>query len=260
MGEPNSPGVQILKACGLSLKSDPTCYLTGDSHHYERRQIGPSMHVIAGGGGSFVHGTRVHRYQRGKTPACAFPDAKTSRRLAASVPLRLVLGTGGLLPHAGCAALAAVQLSMFGIGGFAGWATTALAAALAVFFMYQTVLKRRERPWASLAVALAHGPLLAVAPIGVGWLLSRVMPALASGLLDVAAMAFVGPLIIGHFLLALVFTGLEHHQAYAVLGHPGFKHFVRLSVDRDGRVEAWTIGKADTLGDGPPQLIDRFEW
>ena len=126
--------------------------------------------------------------------------------------------------------------------------------------MYQAVLKRRERPWASLAVALAHGPLLAVAPIGVGWLLSRVMPALASGLVDVAAMAFVGPLIIGHFLLALVFTGLEHHQAYAVLGHPGFKHFVRLCVDRDGRVEAWTIGKADTLGDGPPQLIDRFEW
>jgi len=25
-------------------------------------------------------------------------------------------------------------------------------------------------------------------------------------------------------------------------------------------VEAWAIGKADTLGDGPPELIDRFEW
>ena len=260
MGEPNSPGRQILKACGLSLASDPTCYLTGDSHHYERREVGPSMHVIAGGGGSFVHGTRVRRYPRGKRPACAFPDAKTSRRLAASVPLRLMLGTGGLLPHAGCAALAAVQISMFRIGGLRGWAATALAAALAVFVMYQTVLKRRERPWASLAVALVHGPLLALAPIGVGWLLSRVMPAFASGLVDVAAMAFVGPLIIGHFLLALVFTGLEHHQAYAVLGHPGFKHFVRLCVGRDGRVEAWAIGKADTLGDGPPELIDRFEW
>ena len=94
MGEPNSPGAQTLKACGLSLKSDPTCYLTGDSHHYERREVGPSMHVIAGGGGSFVHGTRVHRYPRGRRPACAFPDATTSRRLALSVPLQLVLGTG----------------------------------------------------------------------------------------------------------------------------------------------------------------------
>jgi hypothetical protein len=260
MGEPNTPGEKILKACGLSLKSDPTCYLTGDSHHYERRQVGPSMHVIAGGGGSFVHGTRVHRYPRGKKPACAFPDARTSRRLAASVPLQLVLGTAGLLPHAGCAALAAFQISMFGISGFTGWVTTALAAGLAVFFMYQAVLKRRERPWASLAVALLHGPLLALAPIGVGWLLLRVMPATASNFVDVLAMAIVGPLVIGHFLLALVITGLEHHHAYAVLGHPGFKHFVRLCVHRDGRVEAWTIGKEDTLGEGLPRLIDRFEW
>ncbi|MGE5199689.1 MAG: hypothetical protein ACM3H9_08615 [Rhodospirillaceae bacterium] len=260
MGEPNTPGQQILKACRLSLKSDATVYLTGDSHHYERRVVGPSMHVIAGGGGSFVHGTRVHRYPRGRKPACAFPDAKASRRLAASVPLHLVLGTAGLLPHAGCAALAALQISLFGVGLLAGWLTTALVAALAVFFMYQAVLKRRERPWASLAVALVHGPWLALAPIGVGWLLLRVMPAFASSLVDVAAMAFVGPLIIGTFLLTLVVTGLEHHHAYAVLGHPGFKHFVRLCVRRDGRVEAWAIGKDDTLGRGPAQLIDRFEW
>ena len=260
MGEPNTPGQKILKACGLSLTHDPTCYLTGDSHHYERREIGPSMHVIAGGGGSFVHGTRVHRHPRGRKPACAFPDANTSRRLALSVPFQLVLGTAGLLPHAGCAALAALQFWMFSASPLAGWLTTAVVAALAVFVMYQTVVKRRERPWATLAVALAHGPLLAVAPIGVGWLLMRAMPAVASGLVDVAAMALVGPLIIGHFLLALVMTGLEHHHAYAVLGHPGYKCFVRLRVSPDGRVEAWTIGKDDTLGEGPPRLIDRFEW
>ena len=260
MGEPNAPGQQILKGCGLSLKSDPVCYLTGDSHHYERRQVGPSMHVIAGGGGSFVHGTRVHRYPRGKKPARAFPDATTSRRLAASVPLQLVLGTAGLLPHAGCALLAALQLSMFRAGPLAGWLTTGLVAAVAAFAMYQAVLKRRERPFASLAVALFYGPILAVAPIGVASLLLRVMPAIASGLVDVAAMAVAGPLVIGTFLLTLVVTGLEHHHAYAVLGHPGFKHFVRLCVHRDGRVEAWAIGKDDTLGKGLPRLIDRFEW
>jgi hypothetical protein len=260
MGEPNTPGQQILKACGIALTRDPTCYLTGDSHHYERRVVGPSMHVIAGGGGSFVHGTRVLPYARRRKPACAFPDAKTSRRLALSVPFQLALGTAGLLPHAGCAVLAALQFSMFGAGLLAGWLTTALVGAIAVFFMYQAVLRRRERPWATLAVALVHGPLLAMAPIGVGWLLTRAMPAVASGLVDVVAMAVVGPLIIGHFLLALVMTGLEHHHAYAVLGHPGFKHFVRLCVRGDGHVESWVIGKADTLGDGPPELIDRFEW
>ena len=260
MGEPNSPGQQILKACGLSLRSDPTCYLTGDSHHYERREVGPSMHVIAGGGGSFVHGTRVNRHPRGRKPACAFPDAKTSRQLAASVPFQLVLGTAGVLPHVGCATLAALQLSMFGIGPLAGWLTTALVAAGAVFFMYQAVLKRRERPWATLAVALVHGPLLALAPIGVGWLLLRAMPGPATGLVDLVAMAFAGPLVIGHFLLVLVLTGLEHHHAYAVLGHPGYKFFLRLCVRRDGAVEAWAIGKEDTLGEGLPRLIDRFKW
>jgi len=122
------------------------------------------------------------------------------------------------------------------------------------------VLKRRERPWETLAVALVHGPLLALAPIGVGWLLLRVMPGLASGLVDLVAMAFVGPLVIGHFLLALVLTGLEHHHAYAVLGHPGYKFFLRLCVHGDGKVEAWTIGKEDTLGEDLPRLIDRFEW
>jgi hypothetical protein len=176
------------------------------------------------------------------------------------VPVQLVLGTAGLLPHVLCACLAAAQIAAFRGGVVAGWLTTGIFAALAALFMFLAVMKRHERPWASLAVALSHGPALALAPIGAGWLLSRVMPTLASGLLDVAVMAFVGPLVIGHFLLMLVVTGLEHHQAYAVLGHPGFKHFIRLCIHPDGRVEGWTIGKADTLGEDRPRLIDAFMW
>ncbi|HSP91190.1 MAG TPA: hypothetical protein VLN08_09795 [Vicinamibacterales bacterium] len=260
MGEPNRPGEEIVSACGLNLKQDPTCYVTGDSHHYERRAVGPSMHVIAGGGGAFVHGTRVHPYRRGRAPACAFPDAQTSRRLAASVPLQLVLGTAGLLPHAVCAGLAAVQLWAFRGGPWTGWSVTALVAAAASFFMFQAVVERRQRAKRSLAVALAHGPALALAPIGVAWLLARFAPAVAFGFVNVAVMALVGPFIIGYFLLTLIVTGLEHHQGYAVLGHPGFKHFVRFCVHQDGHVEAWTIGKVDTLGKGPPRLIDHFKW
>ena len=194
MGEPNAPGEQILKACGLSLKADPTCYLTGDSHHYERREVGPSMHVIAGGGGSFVHGTRVHRYPRGKTPACAFPDAKTSRRLAASVPLRLVLGTGGLLPHAGCAALAALQTldvrnrRRWRAGRRRPWRRPWRCSSCTR--PSSSAANARGRAWRSPWPTGRCSPL---APIGVGWLLARVMPAIASGLVDVAAMAFVGP-------------------------------------------------------------------
>jgi hypothetical protein len=43
---------------------------------------------------------------------------------------------------------------------------------------------------------------------------------------------------VGLFLLVLALTGLEHHQGFAVLGHPGFRHFVRLCVHPSGRVEA----------------------
>jgi hypothetical protein len=260
MGEPNAPGLDILKACNLSLARDETFYLTGDSHHYERRVVGPSMHVIAGGGGAFTHGTRVHRYPAGGEPACAFPDQHASRRLAASVPIQTMLGTAGILPHLGCAALAALEIAAFGAGRLWGWGVTALVAACVTFVMFQAVAKRRERPWASLAVALAHGPALALAPIAIAALLTRVTGTVTTDLVDVAVMAMAGPLIIGYFLLSLVLSGLEHHQAFAVLGHPGFKHFVRMRIGRDGRIRAWVIGKDDTLGDDSPAIVDQFSW
>jgi hypothetical protein len=31
-------------------------------------------------------------------------------------------------------------------------------------------------------------------------------------------------------------------------------------VHGDGKVDAWAIGKEDTLGESLPRLIDRFEW
>jgi hypothetical protein len=171
-----------------------------------------------------------------------------------------MLGTAGILPHLGCAALAALEIVAFRAGAGWGWGITLLAGAFVTFAMFQAVAKRRERPWASLAVALAHGPALALAPVGIAWLLTHLAGAVATGVIDVAVMALSGPLILGHFLLTLVLSGLEHHQAFAVLGHPGFKHFVRMRVGRNGRIDAWVIGKDDTLGDGPAEMIDAFNW
>jgi hypothetical protein len=33
-----------------------------------------------------------------------------------------------------------------------------------------------------------------------------------------------------------------------------------MRVSLEGRVDAWVIGKGDTLGDAPPEIIDRFTW
>ena len=76
----------------------------------------------------------------------------------------------------------------------------------------------------------------------------------------VVAHAFLGSFVLGVFLLVLALAGLEHHQAFAALGHPGFRHFVRLCVHPSGRVEGFVIGKDDILGKGPPVLVDRFGW
>ena len=46
----------------------------------------------------------------------------------------------------------------------------------------------------------------------------------------------------------------------AALGHPGFRHFVRLCVHPSGRIEGFVIAKDDPLGKGSPVLVDRFVW
>ena len=55
----------MLAACRLTLERDRVLYLSGDFHHYERRAVGESLHVIAGGGGAFLHGTRIPPSPRG---------------------------------------------------------------------------------------------------------------------------------------------------------------------------------------------------
>src|SRR4029079_19104083 len=58
-GEPNELGARLLEATGFALKSERLFSLTGDAHHYERQEVAGSLHVIAGGGGAFLHGSRI---------------------------------------------------------------------------------------------------------------------------------------------------------------------------------------------------------
>ena len=72
--------------------------------------------------------------------------------------------------------------------------------------------------------------------------------------------AFAGAFLFGLFLATVAITGLEPQQAFAVLGHPGFKHFVRVCISPSGKIEAWAIGKDDALAPGDPALIDHWSW
>jgi hypothetical protein len=132
-GEPNELGARLLEATGFALKSDRLFYLTGDAHHYERQEVAGSLHVIAGGGGAFLHGSRIAPTAGSQPPQFVYPDKKTSRRIALGMPLQLAAGTAGFLPHLTFAALAALEVLAWRRGTGPGALATAALTAIAIF-------------------------------------------------------------------------------------------------------------------------------
>ena len=65
----------------------------------------------------------------------------------------------------------------------------------------------------------------------------------------------------GAYLTVLTRLGLEHTQAFTALDHPGFKHFLRLRVRKDGAgIDLWCLGLVDPLGEAEPILVDAVSW
>lgn len=259
-GERNEPGARMLASCRLSLERDALLYLTGDSHHYERRETGPrSAHVIAGGGGAFLHGTRISPSPSGPA-ACAYPGAAESRRLVLQVPLKLMFGSAGFLPHLAFALIASLELGASERGTTSLVVTACVVAAALAAALYANLGHNRAHPVAVAAVAVPFGIAFGLAPMALRLALPRVVPEIDWDIGLLVVFAFAGALGLGLFFMAVALLGLEHQQAFTVLSHPGFKHFVRLCVHPDGRVEGWAIGKDDPLGEGDPVLVDRFTW
>lgn len=259
-GHRNDPGARMLTACRLNLERDRILYLAGDFHHYERRAVGKSMHVIAGGGGAFLHGTRVAPYPaKAGNPAAAYPDGAATRKLALQVPVKLMIGRAGLLVHLAFALIASFEIGAAHRGMGAIVLTSAGVSAVLSLILYFIALQghatRAQRLLLAIPFGVAMGMLATVLRLS--------LPHLPFHLADWAvfvACAFAGSLLFGVYLTVLTLLGIEHQQAFTVLGHPGYKHFVRLCVTPDGKVEAWTIGKDDMLADGDPLLIDHFRW
>ena len=252
-GDPWEHGQAMLSACRVSLAHDPVLYLCGDLHQYERRVVGPSMHVIAGGGGAFLHGNRIAADP--SPAAAAYPDARESRRLVFQVPLKLMLGRAGYLVHMAAAALAGIELAI-------GWHHRArffglsAAATLAIVWMLYTIAgHQRAHPGRVLTLAVPFGGALGLLPVGLAMGLHRaanVVPLLGRDTGVVLIYAFAAALLFGFFLQLCALRGFEMQQAFTGLGHPGFKHCVRLRIAPDGSVDAWVVGKDDPLADAGP--------
>jgi hypothetical protein len=259
-GERNAPGADMLAACRLSMLEDKVFFLAGDFHHYERRAVGEkSMHVIAGGGGAFLHGTRISPYPAGN-PACVYPDGKTTRQLVAQVPLKLMLGRAGLMAHLALALFGSIEIGAAERSGTALGVTTGIVTAIAVVALFLVAGLQGRHPKRIAAVAVPFGLGLGVLPMALKLAIPRVVPNLAGDGFVLLAYAMAGSFLFGLYLVAVTVLGLEHQQAFTVLGHPGFKHFVRLCVHPSGKMDAWVIGKDDMLADGPPEVIDSFDW
>ena len=253
-GYRNDPGARMLGACRLSMERDRILYLAGDFHHYERRKINRSLHVIAGGGGAFLHGTRIAPYPKTVgAPDVVYPDGDATRALALQVPWKLAIGRAGLLVHLAAALFASIVL-----GAGTTLVTTAIACAVAYALLVLTAHQGHGKKRIA-TVAIPFALTIGLLPTA----LRIAIPTLPWHVSDGAVLviyAMLASLVFGTYLMVLALFGLEHQQAFTVLGHPGYKHFVRLCVHPSGKVEAWTIGKDDVLAEGPPHIVDSFVW
>jgi len=267
-GVPSKTGTQMAESLGLDPMARETFVLTGDIHHYERFQRGKALHVIAGGGGAFVHPARIAK--GGVTPAVAWPDAAQSKRLLRDVPWKLACGRSGFLPHIGLLLLFTPAVALG--GRLYARAEVSIAATVvitlllwAIFALVAAAPRRKPVLPLALGAAVVVALIPIVASLVVRATLARLgplAPPVVVSLATLALAAFAGTLVFGGFLALLTVTGHEHLQALTALDHPGFKHFVRLRVRADGSgVDAWCIGATDPLGaDQQPELVDAFSW
>jgi hypothetical protein len=275
-GDPSKTGMQMVESLHLRANARQTFVLSGDIHHYERSQRGDALHVIAGGGGAFLHPARIAK--GGLKPTVSWPGVAQSRLLLRDVPWKLALGRSGLLPHF-CLSLLYLWPILFDGRllvrvAFTIWSVIGTTVGLGIVLALlgggasrQSVVPLRRRSVWPLAFAAAA--VMALIPLGASLLVSALRPhvshVVSSMVVSAAALVvavFAGTLVFGGVLTLFTMLGHEHMQALTALDHPGFKHFVRLRVRADGTgIDGWCIGVTDPLGPGArPELVDRFVW
>jgi hypothetical protein len=268
-GVPSRTGIAMVQSLALDFASQPHFLLSGDVHHYERLQQDGVLHVVAGGGGAFLHPAPMSGARTGADRR--WPGAAQSSALLRGVPWRIALGRSGFLPHLTLAALFSLPIA-FGIRQYErlGLILSApLLVTLIVTIVYALLGGVRRNRGRVLPLAFAAGVLTAAIPVLCSFLVTRLLVSLdlrpsawGMAVLAYAVAVFAGAWIFGAYLALLTRIGVEHTQAFSALDHPGFKHFLRLRVRADGSsIDAWCIGLVDPLEPGePPVLVDQFSF
>ena len=263
--QPHENGMRILRALDLAFETDGILAITGDIHHYCRLALGTGMQVTAGGGGAFLHPARILR-EGMKPPEAEFPGPKASLSLAFKAPIEIALGRAGLLVHT---VLFFAYLPMHLAARHEH--PTVLGAALtgSVIFVVLALVYAPRNPRAKsiLGLSLLAGVVLGAVPFALGHVARAVNVAvhfapLAVDLVGLVISVLVGAFIVGGYFLVLTVLGVAADLGFGPLAHPGYKHFVRLRIRKDGSgIDGYAIGKVDPINpESPVVLVDKFSW
>jgi hypothetical protein len=242
--------------------------LTGDIHHYERSREGQSMHVVAGGGGAFLHAARVAGGASYKIDR-EFPGPIASAAMLWELPWHVASGRAGLIVWGYLGALQAVELAVHAFHGMR-WSLPLAIVHSAIVAMATALLVgwRRHRKHKIIPFTAGLGLFIGAVPLGLAILTDKLGLELRAGsCLAVFAAWLVSTLAsgaaFGTMLALIARLGLNHAQPFAALGLPCFKHFVRMRV-RDTKagavIDTFVIGVIDPLGEATPVLVDSFQW
>ncbi len=264
---PSRTGTDMVRAMGFDFDSKSHFLLSGDVHHYQRLRRDRLLHVIAGGGGAFLHPAPMAR--RRLQVESEWPSPEQSRALLWQAPWKIARGRSGFLPHL-LLGLLFTPTMLAGVSAPLG--TPLVLSGLITLFLWPVLaliggVRRAGKTVGALSFVAAA--LIGFLPVFASLLLLYLFGRfgldgrawlLGAGVL--VASCFWGAFLFGSYLSLLTLWGYEHTQAFTALDHPGYKHFLRLRVRADGRgVDGFCIGLADPLArDAQPELIDTFTW
>ena len=254
------------------FKRKARVYLTGDLHFYKRHENAEGIQKItSGGGGAFLHPThapRTRTLRNGFVQRAAYPDEKTSERLAWRNFLFPILNpkAGWLYAflYAMSAWLASASLEAADVinlpTAFGAAVNASIRDPLNGLWLIGIVggfiffTDTHVRSWRVLGGAL-HATMHLAAAFLVGWaalLLTvrvfdlhygSILQLLMSGLITVVLGAIAGSFILGVYLFVSIRVfGRHSTEAFSSLRIQDFKQWLRLRIDASGALTIYAIG------------------
>jgi hypothetical protein len=275
-GEIRPNGAATVAALGLDLPKQPTLMLSGDIHHYERSKEGKTIHVVAGGGGAFLHGARSAP-NPGYKILSEFPGPKASASLLWRLPIHTAIGRAGWLLSGALGIAVFIGMWLYVRHGWVAMVTSASVVTILIAITTALLIGwRGRRAHRVIPFALANGAMIGVTPLVLATGVERMGTALTGAHGSIVVLPFLVAVLLGTLSSGFAFgamltiiarLGLNHAQPFAALGLPGYRHFVRMRVRETGEksiVDAFVIGAIDPLGPpdggGKPVLVDTFRW